>query len=96
MADLILRAELQTWLQAKIRECVMLNAYSELAITNEINNYVKAMPAVDAVPVVRCKDCKNSDAWYGDKRICRLWNDKDGHDVFEDGFCSYGERRDDE
>ena len=48
----------------------------------------------DIVKVVRCKDCKHSDYWYKDKRRCFLWHEA-GIDVFEDGFCSYGERRDD-
>ena len=51
-------------------------------------------PVVDAVPVVRCKDCKDSHLWYADKSICELWAET-GVDVFNDGFCSYGERKDD-
>lgn len=46
----------------------------------------------DFVRAVRCKDCKYSEHWYNDKRRCFLWNEA-GIDVFEDGFCSYGERR---
>lgn len=45
------------------------------------------------VEVVRCKDCKYRRPFYGDKGICDLWA-KDGIDVFNDGFCNYGERRD--
>ena len=48
----------------------------------------------EAVPVVRCKDCKYSEHWYKDKRRCFLWYEA-GIDTFEDGFCSYGERRTD-
>ena len=48
-------------------------------------------PTVDAVEVVRCKDCKkghpelapNGGVW------CALWN----HVFHDDGFCSKGERR---
>ena len=56
-------------------------------------------PTVDAVEVVRCKDCKHYDNSEG---IC--WchlNSKfykggvDWHGFPEDGFCSYGERKDD-
>lgn len=49
-------------------------------------------PAADVVKVVRCKDCKHSEHWYGDKRRCFLWHE-DGIDVFETGYCSYGERK---
>lgn len=44
--------------------------------------------------IVRCEECKHSEHWYKDKRRCFLWNEA-GIDVFEDGFCSYGERRED-
>lgn len=49
-------------------------------------------PTVDAVPVCRCKNCKHSEPWYRDKYRCFLWVET-GIDVFEDGFCSYGERK---
>ena len=55
---------------------------------------IDAAPTVDAVPVVRCKDCKNSEHWYADRRRCFLWSE-DGVSVFDDGFCSYAERRTD-
>lgn len=52
---------------------------------------IAKQPTIDAVPVVRCKDCKHSEHWYRDKRRCFLWHEV-GIGVFEDGFCSYGER----
>lgn len=55
--------------------------YTDCAI--EADNAVKDAPAVDAVPVVRCKDC---DKQHGCKNAQFLGLD---------GFCSYGERRDD-
>ena len=44
---------------------------------------------IDAVPVVRCEDCK----WYDkhDKR-CKVWN----HGVLSIGYCYRGEEREDE
>ena len=53
---------------------------------------VNTLPSVDAVPVVRCKDCKHSEHWYRDKRRCFLWHET-GIGVFEDGYCNYAERR---
>lgn len=53
---------------------------------------IDEMPTVDAAEVVRCKDCKHSEHWYGDKHLCHLWNEI-GIDVFGDGYCSYGERK---
>lgn len=43
--------------------------------------------------IIRCKDCKHSEHWYGDKRRCFLWHET-GIDVFEDGYCNYAERKD--
>lgn len=62
---------------------------------------IRLAPTIDAVPVVRCKDCKHR----GDHEVCplhdiRLCFDGDGHmDEVEDDktedefFCSYGERK---
>lgn len=44
------------------------------------------------VKVTRCKDCIHCEHWYADKGRCFLWHEG-GIDVFEDGFCNYGERR---
>ena len=61
---------------------------------------IEDAPTVDAVEVVRCKECKHYDNSEG---IC--WchlNSKffpggfDWHGFPEDGFCSYGERRTDD
>lgn len=63
--------------------------------TQLFNTFIDMQETVDAVPVVRCKNCKHSQHWYGDKRLCHLWNET-GIDVFEDGYCSYGERKTDD
>lgn len=49
-------------------------------------------PAADVRPVVFCRDCKHSTPWYSNKSRCFLWHE-DGIDVFNDGFCNYGEKR---
>jgi hypothetical protein len=67
--------------------------------------YVKAedidkAPTVDAVEVVRCKDCR----WYNlELGICNLHSESKGEPdvgyvvgMDPDDFCSYGERRTDE
>lgn len=47
-------------------------------------------PALDAVEVVRCKDCKSYlPANHNFAKHCQLT----GTEMDEDGFCSYGERR---
>lgn len=42
--------------------------------------------------LIRCKDCKNSEPWYRDRRRCFLW-DEGGVAVWDDGFCNYAERK---
>lgn len=57
------------------------------------------IPAVDAVPVVRCKDCKFRDVtgkypvcWLDSADPCELTRNADE----DDWFCADGERRDDD
>ena len=57
---------------------------------------VKKAPAVDAVEVVRCKDCKYYESThYG--HMCKCWEAWLPTTVYfireDDDFCSYGERR---
>ena len=58
----------------------------------EINN----APAIDAEPVVRCKDCKNWTEWENGAGSCQrsdsvMWFGTDATD-----FCSFAERKDNE
>ena len=56
-------------------------------------NELKGLPAVDAVPVVRCKDCKH---WHEDIDATTKW--LMCHEIVTDRnwFCADGERRDEE
>lgn len=56
---------------------------------------IQHMPTIEPQPIIHCKDCKNSEHWYRDRCRCFLWYE-DGIGVFEDGFCNYAERRQDE
>lgn len=47
-------------------------------------------PTVDAVPVVRCKNCKHVMLAEGGTRFCMVWHGVTG--MGDDGFCFYGER----
>ena len=66
---------------------------------------VDVLPTIDAVAVVRCKDCESWDeerkvgrASFGNETApCSEWsNAEDGHTRYTspNDFCSYGERRD--
>ncbi|MBE6928047.1 MAG: hypothetical protein E7467_06120 [Ruminococcaceae bacterium] len=55
------------------------------------------LPTVDAVPVVRCKDCQwyapnNDGSWCG----CAIDTSHPDNEPKLDDFCSYGERRTDD
>ena len=56
---------------------------------------VTELPTIDAVEVVRCKDCKH---WHEETGFCEKHSNFDVEemewDMFaEDDFCSYGERK---
>ena len=50
--------------------------------------HIDNAPTVDAVPVVRCRECKHKDGMPGQPNI-------DCWQMHDDDFCSYGERKDD-
>ena len=56
------------------------------------NNLPSAQPTVDAVPVIRCRDCRYSKEWYNDKRLCDMWCET-YTGVFSDDYCSRAERK---
>ena len=64
----------------------------------EILSEIEYAPTVDAVTVVRCKDCKsayiNSFSAASGVAVCRRWSNAEKTIVVQhDDFCSYGERR---
>lgn len=67
----------------------MLGEYDCITITGLIKSLDEA-PAVDAVEVVRCKDCK----WF-EKPGCAILIVDDSDKPSKNDFCSFGERRDD-
>lgn len=70
----------------KCREC-------EAGIAGD---FVADAPIIDAVPVVRCKDCKHSYRSSGSSTgyRCHCWGMwGEDHEVEADGFCHIGERR---
>lgn len=57
-------------------------------------NFAKGSATVDAVPVVRCRDCE-SRLPDGTCKQWRIGSDGELADVDNEDYCSYGERRDD-
>ena len=85
--------------KANCAECDNYNAVRCRACwVDDVVSLLEDSPTVDAVEVVRCKDCK----WYQ----IRKWDDQTPKydcrkthallDVKPDDFCSYGERREGE
>ena len=58
--------------------------YSEV----DVANILLHAPTVDAVPVVRCKDCRHISVERG-LCFCNVWEKFNG--MGYDGFCNYGE-----
>ena len=55
---------------------------------------IKTAPTVDAVPVVRCRDCKHYDtADFDGDILCGCTLHSAMLDITPDSFCSYGERK---
>lgn len=59
---------------------------------------IAKQPTIDAVPVVRCKECKHyrEGEKLSPQKFCFRLRGKDGeaigYNFAEDDFCSYGER----
>lgn len=68
----------------------------DTATIDLVVHHLDRQPTIDAVPVVRCKDCKY---WGGVVfgNVCRRWSAPLAgmrNDTKPDDFCSYGERKD--
>lgn len=51
-------------------------------------------PTVDAVEVVRCRDCIGRSTWYNDAEYgCAICGMSGMYPKSEDGYCSYGLRK---
>ena len=63
----------------------------DLFITNEV---IAEQPTIDAVPVIRCEDCKYYDGYYCHNKY---WGDGYGNYPppikADDGFCDWAERK---
>lgn len=85
----------------------IVDADSLIIPREDVNSLVAIAyaPTIDAVPVVRCRECVHRDKryeWHGDYN-CRLHHEPKSLDFFcsdgerreEDGYCPYSKRRED-
>lgn len=87
-SDLISR---QAAIAAAVKESTQEGAYGYMD-TNSIIDMLNDLPTVDAVPVVRCKDCKRCEDEELGLVYCHGFV---GGWVSNDFFCAHGERRTD-
>lgn len=82
MDDLIYRDELkQTLLELGFYPAIVKSA-------------LEKAHAIDAVPVVRCKDCIGRSTWYNDAEYgCAICGMSGMYPKSENDFCKYGERK---
>lgn len=74
--------------QTKIDSPITLGLNS--VVHRKIQQLIADTPKVDAVEVVRCKNCKHMIP-QSHTRYCTVWHAVNG--MGDDGFCNYGERK---
>ena len=90
-ADQMAVDESEAYMSAQVQITDDLKWLVNFAAHSKIQMLIADTPTVDAVPVVRCRDCRNS--YEGiDGRICSYGPCVDCV-VPDDFFCSQGERR---
>lgn len=91
-ADALVSALNKGRLKEQTGRAVPFNAGVAFALT-----MVEYVQTIDAVPVVRCKDCKFGN-WYtgGDGRPYNYCTELERGGFEEADYCSFAERRDDD
>ena len=89
-ADAVFRWYVETFSEKNIGERAMQPNEIRFSM-NDIRDNLDNMPTIDAVPVVRCKDCERFDVINERIGYCAMW--AEGTET--DYFCAYGERRTD-
>lgn len=102
MAEYIERAAAVTVCDKQYRECLRKSDFCGDTVAWNICADIKAIPAADVAPVVRCKGCKHSTLpseltqRYGKPGTLTCHNmhaPSNRRNVGSNDFCSYGEPR---
>ena len=73
------------------------NGFSDAYDKSLIIGIIDEQIVVDAVPVVRCKDCRYAHmSTDGRVKYCEVWFPDEAEYLDGDDYCSYGERRNDD
>lgn len=59
-----------------------------------VRDFLKALPTIDAVPVVRCRECKHYKDLGTYYRLMDCTHRDGLANPYEDDFCSYGKQKD--
>lgn len=79
--------------QTKIESPITLGLNS--VVHRKIQQLIADTPTVDAVEVVRCKDCIGQSTWFKDAETgCEICGMSGMYPKSEHDYCSYGERKD--
>ena len=93
MARLIDADKFRSFLDRQYHNCHGYSGYKKelyREALRAVKSYVHSEGQIDAVPVVRCKDCK----WlYGVMDDYCCINHRGLVEICENSFCSYGERK---
>ena len=83
-------------LTKKLKTDYEMGLYNHGALTESFIRFVERQPTVDAVEVVRCKDCKYYDSgecvYHSEPKKQRMY-ERWTVDVNENDYCSCGERK---
>lgn len=96
-ADQMAVDESEAYMSAQVQITDDLKWLVNFAAHSKIQRLIADTPTVDAVPVVRCKDCKSCRKLNRKDRIEEayaegvLWCKNQSDGVWPDDFCSYGE-----
>ena len=82
-ADQMAVDEYEAYMSAQVQITDDLKWLVNFAAHSKIQRLIADTPTVDAVPVVRCRDCRKFKT-YGCRMVASGYDD----------FCSYGERKD--
>lgn len=94
MADLIDRDALMADIATSVVFSGRTSRNAEMRGANKIIDRIKAAPTVDAVELVRCKNCRKRHTWE-----CAMhYESDDGKEQYgwenDNDFCSWAERKD--
>lgn len=87
-------AQMKEYLEKRIEEANMTGDRAVCVTWHDAVILIKNAPTVDAVPVIRCKDCKHWDGYY-----CHHKGYGNGYANYSppiksgEGFCDWAERK---